>query len=91
MRQRLFISPIVTTRKKITSIKLVLDSKLLNDQFFKNKYQMPNIHELIENVALQILEKSNGRVWFTNFFKPKSAFFGLFFKKLLAAQIIWSK
>ena len=27
---------------------------------------MPNIHELIDNVALQISEKSNGRVWFSN-------------------------
>ena len=26
---------------------------------------MPNIHELIDNVALQISEKSNGRVWFS--------------------------
>ena len=61
-----FISPIVITRKKDTSIKLALDSKLLNDQIFKNKCQMPNIHELIDNVALQISEKSNGRVWFSN-------------------------
>ena len=61
-----FISPIVITRKKDTSIKLALDSKLLNDKNFKNKYQMPNIHELIDNVALQISEKSNGRVWFSN-------------------------
>ena len=29
-----FISPIVITRKKDTSIKLALDSKLLNDQIF---------------------------------------------------------
>ena len=61
-----FISPIVITRKKDISIKPALDSKLLNDQVFKNKYQMPNIHELIDNVALQISEKSNGRVWFSN-------------------------
>ena len=27
---------------------------------------MPNIHELIDNVALQILEKSNGRDCFSN-------------------------
>ena len=48
-----FISPIVITRKKDGSIKLALDSKLLNDQIFKNEYQMPNTHELIDNVALQ--------------------------------------
>ena len=27
---------------------------------------MPNIHEPIDNVAFQISEKSNGRVWFSN-------------------------
>ena len=61
-----FIIPFVITRKKDTSIKLALDSKLLNDQIFKNTYQMPNIHELIDNVALPISVKSNGRVWFSN-------------------------
>ena len=61
-----FISPIVITRKKDGSIKMALDSKLLNDQIFKNKYLMPNIHELNDNVALQISEKSNGQVWFSN-------------------------
>ena len=61
-----FINPIVITRRKDTSIKLALDYKLLNDQIFKNKYKMPNLHELIDNVALQISEKSNGRVWFSN-------------------------
>ena len=45
-----FISPIVMTREKDGSNKLALDSKLLNDQIFKNKYQMPNIHELIDNL-----------------------------------------
>ena len=66
MRPRLFCQPNCNYSEKDTSIKLPLDSKLLNDQIFKNKYQMPNIHELIDNVALQISEKSNGRVWFSN-------------------------
>ena len=57
-----FISSIVITRKKNGSIKLALDSKLLNNQIFKNKYQMPNIHELIDNIALQL--SSKGEVWF---------------------------
>ena len=29
---------------------------------------MPNLHELIDNVALQISEKSNGQVWFSNLY-----------------------
>ena len=56
-----FISPIVITRKKDGSIKLPLDSKLLNNQIFKNKYQMPNIHELIDNIGLQLSNKYSGK------------------------------
>ena len=41
-----FISLIVITRKKDCVIELAHDSKVVNDQVFKNKYQMPNIHEL---------------------------------------------
>ena len=52
-----FISPRVITLKKDGGIKLVLDSKLLNDQIFNNKYHMPNIHELIDNIALQLSKK----------------------------------
>ena len=58
-----FISPIVITREKDGSIKLALDSKLLNNQIFKNKYQIPNIHELIDNIALQLSSKESGEVW----------------------------
>ena len=61
-----FISPIRITRKKDGSIKLALDSKLLNNQMFKNKYQMPNIHELIDNIALQLSSKESGEVWFSS-------------------------
>ena len=61
-----FISPIVITCKKDKSIKLVLDSKISNKQIYKNKYQMPNIHELVDNVAAQISNNSAGEVWFTN-------------------------
>ena len=56
----------VITRKKDGSNNLAFDSKILSDQIFKNKYQMAKIHELIDNVALQILKKSNGQVWFSN-------------------------
>ena len=61
-----FISPIVTTRKKVGSIKLALDSKLFNNQIFKNKYQMPNKHELIDNIGLQLSSKESGEVWFSS-------------------------
>ena len=61
-----FISPIAITRKKDGSIKLALDSKLLNNQIFKNKYQMLNIHELIDNIAPQLSGKEPGEVWFSS-------------------------
>ena len=61
-----FNSPIVITCKKDKSIKLALDSKFINKQIYKNKYQMPNIHELVDNVAAQISNNSAGEVWFTN-------------------------
>ena len=35
-------------------IKLALDSKLPKNKILKNKYQMPNIHELFDNIALQL-------------------------------------
>ena len=59
-----FISPIVITCKKHKSIKLALDSKFINKQIYKNKYQMPNIHELVDNVAAQIANNYVGEVWF---------------------------
>ena len=43
-----------------------MDSKFLNKQIYKNKDQMPNIHELVENVAAQFANDSVGEVWFTN-------------------------
>ena len=61
-----FISPKVITLKKDGRIKLVLDSKLLNEQIFNNKYQMPNIHELIDNIALQLSNKESVEVWFSS-------------------------
>ena len=59
-----FIRPIVITCKKDKSIKLALHSKFINKQIYKNKYQMPNIHELVDNVAAQIASDSVGEVWF---------------------------
>ena len=49
-----FISPIVVTVKKDQTIKLALDSKVLNKAIQKNKYQMRNIDTLIESISQQI-------------------------------------
>ena len=80
-----FISPIVITCKKDKSKKLALDSKFINKQIYKNKYQMPNIHELVDNVAPQISLNSTGEVWFTNL-DLKNAYSQLSQDNLLAAN-----
>ena len=47
-----FISPIVITVRKDQTVKLVaLDSKKINKYIHKNKYQMPNIELLLDNIA----------------------------------------
>ena len=50
---KFFISPIVVTVKKDQTIKLALDSKLLNIAIHKNKDLMPNIDTLIESISQQ--------------------------------------
>ena len=60
-----FISPIVITAKRDGSIKLSLNSKLLNKQIFRNRYQMPNLFELIDNVAVTISGHDEKNIWFS--------------------------
>ena len=61
-----FIAPIVLTAKNDGSIKLALNAKPMNAQIWKNKYQMPNIHKLVDSVAQIITEDVPGTVWFTS-------------------------
>ena len=44
------VSPIVITIKKDGLVKLVLESREMNKQVHKNKYQLPNIDELMDIV-----------------------------------------
>ena len=60
-----FVSPIVITVKKDASIKLALESRELNKQVYKNKYQMPNIDELVDGISQIIAERKAGNVYFT--------------------------
>ena len=62
---RYFVSPIVITVKKDGSVKLALESRELNKQVHKNKYQMPNIEELVDTIGQLISEKKQGEVYFT--------------------------
>ena len=60
-----FVSPIVITVKKDGSVKLALESRELNNQVHKNKYQMPNIEELMDTVRQMISERKPGDVYFS--------------------------
>ena len=61
-----FISPIVITAKRDGSIKLAFLSKLLNKQIFCNRYQMPNLFELIDNIAVTISGPDEDKIWFSS-------------------------
>ena len=60
-----FVSPKVITVKKDGSIKLALESRELNKQVHKNKYQMPNLDELVDGTSQIIAERKAGNVYFT--------------------------
>ena len=60
-----FIAPIVITLKKDDSIKLAMDAKPISRQLFKNKYQMPNVDELIDGVSQIVTENKSGTLYFT--------------------------
>ena len=57
---KIFISPIVITVEKDKSVKLALDSKILNKAIHKNKYQMPNIDSLIDSISQHINDSNHG-------------------------------
>ena len=61
-----FIAPIVITAKKDGSIKLALNSKLLNKQIFRKRYQMPKLFELIDNVAVTTSGHEERNIWFSS-------------------------
>ena len=54
------MSPIVISVNKDWSVKLALESRKLKKQVHKNKYQMPNIEELMDTVGQTISEKNQG-------------------------------
>ena len=60
-----FVSPIVITVKKDKSIKIALDSKILNKAIHKNKYQMPNIDSLIQTISQTLSTAPQETAYFT--------------------------
>ena len=59
------VSPIVITVKKDGSLKLAFESRELNKQVHKNKYQIPNIEELLDGISRIIGKRKYGEVYFT--------------------------
>ena len=60
-----FIQPTVITVKKDKSVKIVLDARALNQSIAKDKYQIPNLDNLIDMIA-EKLDKKEGEVWYSS-------------------------
>ena len=62
-----FFSPVVITVKSDQSIKIALDSKILNDAIHKNKYQMQSIDHLMDKIGMKIseLKTQEGKLYFS--------------------------
>ena len=60
-----FIQPTVITVKKDKSVKIALDARALNQSIAKDKYQMPNLDNLIDMIAEE-LEKNEGEAWYSS-------------------------
>ena len=59
------MSPVVITVKSDQSIKIALDSKILNDAIHKNKYQMQSIDHLMEKIGMKLseLKTQEGKIY----------------------------
>ena len=60
-----FIQPTVITVKKDKSVKIALDARALNESIAKDKYQMPNLENLIDMIA-EKLDKEKGEAWYSS-------------------------
>ena len=65
IKDDVFIQPTVITIKKDRSVKIALDARALNRAIDKDKYQMPNLENLLDMVA-EKLDSENGEAWFSS-------------------------
>ena len=63
---QMFIHPVVITVKKDRSVKIALDARSLNNAILKSKHQMPNLENLMENIAEIVNEDKEGEVTFSS-------------------------
>ena len=66
IRDDVFIQPTVITVKKDKSVKIALDARALNDYTAKDKYQMPNLDNLIDLIAEKLDENKTGEAWYSS-------------------------
>ena len=69
-----FNSPIVITVKRDKTVKLALDSKILNKSIHKNKYQMPNIDNLIDTIQQNLNTNASQETAFFSTLQLKYAY-----------------
>ena len=62
----MFIQPVVITVKEDRSVKIALAAGSLNNALIKNKYQMPNLENLMEKVGEIVNDNKGGEVFFTS-------------------------
>ena len=65
LKDDVFIQPTVITVKKDRSVKIALDARALNRAIDKDKYQLPNLENLLDMVA-EKLDSENGEAWFSS-------------------------
>ena len=59
-----FIQPTVITVRKDKFVKIALDARALNQSIAEDKYQMPNLDNLIDMIA-EKLDKKEGEAWYS--------------------------
>ena len=64
IKDDIFIQPTVITVKKDRSVKIALDARALNQEIEKDKYQKPNLENLLDMIA-EKLDSSNGKAWYS--------------------------
>ena len=65
IKDDVFIQPTVITVKKDRSVKIAQDARALNQAIEKDKYQMPNLKNLLDMVA-EKLDTEKGEGWFSS-------------------------
>ena len=61
----MFIQPVVITVKNVRTVKIALAARSVNNAILKNKYQMPDLENLMDKIAEIKNGKKEGEVFFT--------------------------